>query len=212
MKAVFPQNNDLYAITDFALSCGRSNVQVVQELLAAGVRLIQYREKDRKMGVMLEECRAIREMTKAAGAIFIVNDHIDLALLVKADGVHVGQDDLPVPAVRELVGADMLIGLSTHSPEQARNAVAAGADYIGVGPIYATKTKKDVCEPVGLEYLEYVATKLNIPFTAIGGIKVENVKDVLARGAKNIAIISAIVNQPDIAVAVHAFKTQMQAG
>lgn len=206
MKVVFPQNDSLYALTDFGLSLGRSNVQVVKELLDAGIKLIQYREKDRKMGVMLEECRAIRALTHEAGAIFIVNDHIDLAMLVKADGVHVGQEDLPVPAVRELVGPDMIIGLSTHAPAEAHAAKEAGADYIGVGPIYATQTKKDVCEPVGLEYLEYVAKHVGLPFTAIGGIKVHNVAEVKAHGAHNFAVISALVGQRDIAAAVNDFN------
>ena len=159
---------DLYALTDDALSLGRPVLDVAKALLGAGIRILQYREKDKKAGRMLEECRALRELTRAAGACLIVNDHVDIALLCEADGVHVGQDDLPVPEVRRLVGPDMIIGLSTHSPEQARAAEAAGADYIGVGPIYPTQTKKDVCAPVTLDYLDWVVANSPLPFVAIG--------------------------------------------
>lgn len=125
---------DLYALTDDNLSLGRPVLEVAQALLDSGIKILQYREKDKKAGKMLEECLALRRMTRAAGACFIVNDHVDIAILCDADGVHVGQDDLPLPAVRRLVGPDMIVGLSTHTPEQAKEALAAGADYIGVGP------------------------------------------------------------------------------
>ena len=142
-------DTDIYCLTGEKFSLGRSNVEVVREMLDAGVRLIQYREKEKKAGAKLDECRAIREMTRRAGASFIVNDDIDIAILVEADGVHVGQHDLPVEEVRRLVGRDMAIGLSTHTPEEARDAVRRGADYIGVGPIFKTFTKEDVVDPVG---------------------------------------------------------------
>ena len=176
-------NTDIYAITAEEYSLDRSNIEVVNELVKAGIKIIQYREKEKKKLYQFEECKVIREITRAAGVTFIVNDNVDLALLVGADGVHVGQDDLPLEEVRRLVGDKMMIGLSTHSPEQARDA-----DYIGVGPIFATKTKKDVCDPVGLEYLEYVAKNTNIPFVAIGGIKEHNLKEVKDRGATCIAM------------------------
>ena len=160
------ENNQVVALDN--LSLGRPVLEVARALLDSGIRILQYREKDKKAGKMLEECRALREMTRSAGACFIVNDHVDIAILCEADGVHVGQDDLPVPAVRSLVGPNMIIGLSTHSPEQARAAVAMGADYIGVGPIYPTQTKKDVCAPVTLDYLDWVVQNISLPFVAIG--------------------------------------------
>ena len=114
---------------------------------------------------MYDECLALRDLTRQAGATFIVNDHVDLALLVEADGVHIGQEDLPPAAVRKLLGPGKIIGLSTHGPSQARAAQTSGlVDYIGVGPIFATKTKKDVCDPVGLEYLDYVARTHRLAF------------------------------------------------
>jgi thiamine-phosphate pyrophosphorylase len=189
----------LYGLTAEKFSLGRPNAEVVRAMLDAGVRIIQYREKTKKMGAKFEECLALRTMTREYGAAFIVNDDIDLALLVDADGVHVGQEDLPVAAVRRLVGADRAIGLSTHSPEQARAAVAAGADYIGVGPIFATRTKDDVCAPVGLSYLDYVVREIALPFVAIGGIKEHNLGEVAGHGARCAALVTEIVGARDIA-------------
>jgi len=137
-------------------------------------------------------------MTQQYGALFIINDHLDLALAVGADGVHIGQDDLPLSKVRELVGPHLLIGVSTHSPAQAKVAVSGGADYIGVGPLFATKTKIDVCQPVGLDYLEYVVKNLTIPFVAIGGIKEHNLAEVIKTGAQTVALVTEIVGDPDI--------------
>jgi thiamine-phosphate pyrophosphorylase len=188
----------LYGLTAEKFSLGRGNAEVVRAMLDAGVRLVQYREKTMKMGAKYEECLILRAMTREAGAAFIVNDDIDLALLVGADGVHVGQEDLPVAAVRALVGEGTAIGLSTHSPEQARAAVAAGADYIGVGPIFATQTKDDVCAPVGLSYLDFVVREIGLPFVAIGGIKEHNLAEVAARGGRCAALVTEIVGAPDI--------------
>ena len=202
--------NRLYALTDAELCLGRPTPLVVKALLDAGIKIIQYREKNKKAGQMLEECRLIRALTREADATFIVNDHVDLALLVEADGVHVGQDDLPVADVRRLVGPGMLIGLSTHSPEQARAAVAAGADYIGVGPIYATQTKKDVCAPVSLDYLDWVVANITLPHVAIGGIKAHNIHDVVSHGARCCALVSELVGAPDIAAKVAEVRREME--
>lgn len=212
MPAILPGQTDIYALTDRRLSLGRPVTEVVRALLDAGVRLLQYREKHLAAGVMLEECRELRRMTREAGACFIVNDHVDIAMLVGADGVHVGQDDLPVAEVRRLVGPDMIIGLSTHSPEQARAAVTAGADYIGVGPIFATQTKEDVVAPVGLAYLDWVAAHIRLPFVAIGGIKAWNAAEVAAHGAECCALVSALVGAADIGAAVAGARAAVQAG
>ena len=201
----------IYGLTAEKFSLGRSNPDVVRAMLDAGVRIIQYREKTKKMGAKYEECLQLRAMTREAGAAFIVNDDIDLALLVDADGVHVGQEDLPVAAVRSLVGEGRAIGLSTHSPEQARAAVAAGADYIGVGPIYATQTKDDVCAPVGLAYLDYVVREIDLPFVAIGGIKESNLAEVAAHGARCPALVTEIVGAPDIRGKVSALNCILRA-
>jgi thiamine-phosphate pyrophosphorylase len=199
-------DTDLYCLTAEEYSRGRNNIEVVQQMIEAGVKIIQYREKDKKMLYKYEECKKIRELTRQAGVTFIVNDDIDIALLVKADGVHIGQEDLPIEKVRELVGDEMIIGLSTHSPLQAQDAIARGADYIGVGPIFRTFTKKDVCDPVGLEYLEYAVKSVNIPFVAIGGIKENNVAEVAKRGAKCIAMVTEIVGADDIKQKVESIR------
>ena len=197
---------DIYGITAEEHSLGRNNIEVVEQMLAGGVRVIQYREKDKKAREKYLECMKIREMTREAGAVFIVNDDVDIAILVCADGVHVGQDDLPPEEVRRLVGEQMVIGLSTHSPEQARAALAGGVDYIGVGPIFATRTKKDVCDPVGLGYLEYVVRNIKIPAVAIGGIKEHNIGEVARRGACCIALVTEIVGAADIPAKVEALR------
>ncbi len=198
---------DLYGLTSGEHSLGRSNVEVVKQMIAAGIKVIQYREKDKCGREMYHECLVISQLTREAGVTFIVNDHVDLALLVAADGVHIGQDDLPPEKVRQLVGPEMIIGLSTHSPSQAENAVRCGEiDYIGVGPIFATKTKKDVCNPVGLEYLDYVVRNIKLPFVAIGGIKEHNIAAVRRCGAKIAALVTEIVGAQDIEAKVAAIR------
>ncbi|MCG8572627.1 MAG: thiamine phosphate synthase, partial [Spirochaetes bacterium] len=140
----------LYGITAEKFSRGRSNLEVVRQMIASGVETIQYREKTtaKSLKEIYTECCELRKLTREEGVLFIINDFIDIALLCDADGVHIGQDDLPVQAVRRLV-KDKIIGVSTHNPQQAEKAVAEGADYIGVGPIYPTKTKENVCSAVG---------------------------------------------------------------
>ena len=211
MPRILPGETDLYALTDSRLSLGRSVVEVVDALLRAGIRIIQYREKHCKTGIILQECQILRRMTLEAGACFIVNDHADIALLCQADGVHVGQEDIPVPSLRALLGPDTIIGLSTHSPEQARAAASAGADYIGVGPLFATQTKEDVCAPVGLEYLSWAAAHSQLPFVAIGGIKRRNIGEVVRHGAMCCALVSELVGAEDIAARVAEVRACMRA-
>ena len=198
----------VYGITAEKFSLGRGNVAVVEAMIAGGVTTIQYREKrpDKSHRQMLTECRQIRDLTRAAGVLFIVNDYADIALLAEADGVHVGQDDLPVPELRRLLGPAKIIGLSTHTPEQAREAVALGADYIGVGPIFATQTKADVVAPVGFAYLDHVARNSPLPFAAIGGIKETNIGEVVKRGAKTVCLVTDIVGTADIAAKVRTLN------
>lgn len=197
---------DLYGITAEEYSLGRSNIQVVSLLIESGIKVIQYREKEKSMRQKYEECLAIRKMTEEAGVTFIVNDHVDLALLVGADGVHLGQDDLPPEQVRRLTAEKLIIGLSTHAPAQAVSALHAQVDYIGVGPIYSTKTKKDVCAPVGLGYLDYVVKNVKLPFVAIGGIKEHNAAEVCGRGAKCLALVTELVGAADISQKVRALR------
>jgi len=210
MPRILPGETDLYALTDSRLSLGRSVIAVVDALLLAGIRIIQYREKQLKSGAMLQECQILRRMTLEAQACFIINDHADIAMLCQADGVHVGQEDIPVPALRALLGPDKIIGLSTHSPEEGLAAASAGADYIGVGPLFATQTKEDACAPVGLEYLDWAAANSTLPFVAIGGIKRHNIGDVVRHGAKCCALVSELVGAQDIPARVAEVRARMK--
>lgn len=212
MPKILPGETDIYALTDSRLSLGRSVEAVAEALLSSGVKILQYREKKLPAAKMLAECRKLREMTSNAGACFIIDDHVDLALVVGADGVHIGQDDLPVEETRRLVGPDMIIGLSTHSPAQALAAEAARVDYIGVGPIFATQTKEDVVDPVGFEYLDWVVANIKLPFVAIGGIKAGNIASVAAHGARCCAMVSELVGAKDIRGAVSGARKAMWEG
>jgi len=205
-----PLNTDIYGITAEEYSLGRSNIEVVARMIEAGIKIIQYREKEKSDRKKYEECLKIRKMTQDAGVTFIVNDHVDLAVLVGADGIHLGQDDFPPNMVRELTGNKIIIGLSTHSPAQAKAAMNLDVDYIGVGPIFATNTKKDVCAPVGLEYLEYIVKNISLPFVAIGGIKEHNITEVCKRGARCIALVTEIVGAPDIVAKVKSLRTGIE--
>jgi len=167
--------------------------RVLAAALEGGVDVVQLRDKSAPDEELLRAGRLFRRLTREAGALFVVNDRPDLALRLEADGVHVGQDDPPVPEVRELVG-DLLVGLSTHSPAQL--AAAEGVDYVGVGPVYATPTKAGRT-PVGLELVREAARAAAVPWFAIGGIDGTNVGDVVAAGATRIAVVRAIADAPD---------------
>jgi len=189
----------IYGILGEKFSLGRSNVEVAKQMVTAGIDILQYREKvkDKSLKEIYRECREIRTITKDAGVPFIINDYADIALMVGADGIHQGQDDLPVKNLRE-IAPHMMIGCSTHSLEQAEKAIEDGADYIGVGPIFTTQTKEDVCDAVGLDYLDQIVKTHDIPFVAIGGIKRHNLKDVVSRGAKTICLVTEIIGAQNI--------------
>ena len=189
----------IYGILGERFSLGRTNAEVARQMVDAGIDVLQYREKikDKSLRRIYEECCEIREITAAAGIPFIINDYADIALMVGADGIHLGQDDLPVSAVRK-IAPEMMIGCSTHSPEQAEKAIEDGADYIGAGPVFTTQTKEDVCAAVGLSYLDHVVKTHDIPFVAIGGIKRSNLREVLSQGAKTVCLVTEIIGADDI--------------
>lgn len=205
-----PLPDGLYGILGEKFSRGRSNLEVAEEMIRAGVDVLQYREKvkDKSLKEIFRECRELRKMTRDAGIPLIINDFVDIALLVEADGVHQGQDDLPLKELRRLA-PEMIVGYSTHSPEQARQAILDGADYIGVGPIFSTRTKENVCDPVGLEYLDYVVQHHDIPFVALGGIKLHNLEQVLSHGAKTICLVTEIIGADNIGERVQQIKQQI---
>ena len=195
----------LYAIIDNSLTPSVSNIEIAKKVLAGGAGILQLRGKGLSSKELLEQAREIREIAREAGAIFIVNDRADVALLADADGVHLGQDDLPIAKAREILGREKLIGLSTHNLKQAIKAESEGADYIGFGPVFGTTTKADAEEAKGLQALREIRKSVNIPIVAIGGINIENVIDVISAGADAVAVISAIVKAGDIEGATRRF-------
>jgi thiamine-phosphate pyrophosphorylase len=207
-KPPFP--GGLYGLTGEAFSLGRKNAEVIRLLVEGGVKIIQYREKKKPVREKLAECRELRRITRNTGALLIVNDDPLLALETDADGVHIGQDDYPPALVRSIVGPDRIIGLSTHDPGQAAAAVKEDIDYIGVGPIFPTRTKEDVCGAVGLEYLTHVVRTHAIPFVAIGGINGDNLPDVVRAGARTVAMVTSLVGAEDIARTVRHFNHVME--
>ena len=199
----------VYGITGDNFAHGKSNLECVKAMIEGGIKIIQYRDKTKSIKEKVKEAKEIRELCRKHGVVFIVNDHIDIALLVDADGVHIGQDDMSPADVRKLIGNNKIIGLSTHSEEQGMKAyLDPDVDYIGVGPIFPTTTKDTA--PVGLEYLEYVVKNLHLPFTAIVGIKEHNIHEIISRGAKNVCLVSDIVGAPDIAEKVRELQKLMK--
>ena len=198
----------LYGITAENFSKGRSNYEVVTEMIKSGIKIVQYREKFKSLREKLEESKILCELCKKNNVLFIVNDHVDIALMVDADGVHVGQEDMPVSEIRKILGANKIIGLSTHSVEDADKAVLQDVDYIGVGPIFPTTTKDRTA--VGIEYMEYVEKNINLPYIAIGGIKEANLLQVVEKGARRIALVSEIVGADDIVEKVDSLNNIMQ--
>ncbi len=177
--------------------------------LAAGIRFFQYRNKSGPARTIYETARVLSSIAKSTGALFIVNDRADIAAACGANGVHLGQDDLPLKDARKLLGKNMLIGISTHSRKQAREAEQAGADYIGFGPIFKTATK-DAGETQGCSRLSDIKKSVSIPVVAIGGITLDNVQDVINAGADGVAVISAILSAPDIKQAAEQMATLIQ--
>ncbi|MTI66261.1 MAG: thiamine phosphate synthase [Firmicutes bacterium] len=190
-------NTDIYGITSEEFSLGRSNIEVVKNMIEARIKVIQYREKNKSKHEKYIECKKIRDITKEKDVIFIVNDDVDIAMSINADGIHLGQDDMPIKEVRKL-SKNMMIGISTHNKNQAKKAVKDGADYIGVGPIFKTNTKKNVEKSEGLKYLKWVSENIDIPYVSIGGINESNISEVKKYGGKCFAMISEIVASKDI--------------
>jgi len=186
---------DLYVVITEAFCAGRTALEVLAQALAAGVRLVQLREKDMDGRRFYGRAVEFRRMTTAAGALLIVNDRVDIALAAGADGVHVGQDDLPVGAVRK-IAPQLIVGASTHSLEEALAAQEAGASYVNIGPIFATQTKPTTV-PLGPEVIDKIAPRLRIPWTTMGGITQANIEQVVSRGARHPAVMSAVTAAPD---------------
>lgn len=179
--------------------------------VGAGVRMVQYRNKTASTRVLYDEARILSGICAGSGARLIINDRVDIALAVGADGVHIGQEDMPYTAARKLLGSGRIIGVTVHGVEEAVEAEAAGADYLGVSPIFATGTKGDAGEPCGTSTLAAIRRAVGIPIAAIGGIDIENAGEVIAAGADMVCAISAVVSKPDVAAEIRRFQEIFEA-
>lgn len=191
-----------YFITDDDLSLNGS-FSDVKAAIQAKVEVIQYRCKVQSMKFMYQQAKKLKQLSQ--GALFIVNDRIDLALAVAADGVHLGQDDMPCDLARKILGPDRVIGISVHNIEQASIAQEQGASYIGIGAVFATNTKAEAI-PLGLKLVEQVKKQVSIPVVAIGGLNLENVKQVIDAGIDAVCAISAVVTKQDVAQEILKFQ------
>lgn len=205
-------NCELYAITDRRLSRGRSSAAVMEQAILGGVTLVQLREKEAGGREFLEEAEALLKVTRRFGIPLIINDRLDIALAVGAEGVHVGQEDVPCRVARRLLGPDKIIGVSASNIEEARQAEADGADYLGVGAVFPTGTKADAGEAIGLAALKAIRAAVRIPVVAIGGINAQNAAAVAATGVDGLAVVSAIVAAPDPAEAARRLVAAFRAG
>jgi thiamine-phosphate pyrophosphorylase len=205
----------LYAFVDTAYLHGRTPEFVSQQLCNGGADLIQLRAKNSSIETVRRLADVIVPITRAANVGLVINDHLNVAREVGAEFCHLGQEDFFDAGhthIHQLstINHQLKIGLSTHAPEQAQRAVAAGADYIAIGPIFATGTKP-TAKPVTLEYVRWAAENVKVPWFAIGGINLQNIDDVLAAGATRICVVSAILNAPDVAKACAEFKRKLTA-
>ncbi len=198
----------LYAIVD-PLATGRDPVTLGLALLEGGARCLQLRLKDTSARELVAVARALRAPTRAAGALMIVNDRPDVAAAADADGVHLGQDDVPVAVARAVLGDGRLVGVSTHDPSQVERAVRDGADYLGVGPIYATASKLGALPARGLALLHAVRPLTTLPLVAIGGIDADTAVAVRRAGADAVAMIGALVQADDVAAAVRTVLNRL---
>ena len=195
---------DLYVVITEAFCAGRPSLSVLDQVLAAGVSLVQLREKDLEGRDLFELAVAYRRRTEAAGALLIIDDRLDIALAAGADGVHLGQADLPVAAARR-VAPELMVGASSHSLEEALAAQEAGAGYVNIGPIFPTATKPGAVF-LGVAAISRIAPRLRIPWSTMGGINQSNIAQVVARGARHPAVMSAVTAAPDIGAAARALR------
>ncbi|WP_077612167.1 thiamine phosphate synthase [Clostridium sp. Marseille-P2415] len=199
----------LYAVTDQACAGEKNLIKQIGEALSSGVTLLQLREKHLDKKAFLEEAIMVRELTNHYNIPLIINDDVEIALQCGADGVHVGQDDLPPAKVRRLIGPDRILGVTAKTIEQAKKAWEDGADYIGSGAVFQSTTKKEAL-PITMEQLCDICRSVPIPVTAIGGITYENVSSLRGTGIAGIAVVSGIFGQKDIPAAVRTLKERVQ--
>lgn len=202
---------DLYVVTDVEVGRGLSHLDQARLAVAGGADVVQLRDKTMNTSALLREARAIREVTAAAGALFIVNDRLDVALAVGADGVHLGQADLPVEEARVLAPPGFIVGISVGDVAEAVEAATGGADYVALSPTFSTASKADAGPGHGLATLRAIRSAVSVPLLGIGGIGPENVAAVISAGADGVAVISAVVGQEDVTAAARTMKNLVAA-
>ncbi len=200
----------VYVITDRRVAGDRSILEVVRAALRGGATVVQLREKEATTRQMIELGRALHRITQEAGVPLIVNDRVDVALAIGAEGVHVGQDDMPAALARRLIGPDRILGVSAGTVEEAIQAQQDGADYLGVGDVYGTPSKPDAGEPIGVEGLAEITRAVSIPVVAIGGIRPDNAVAAIRAGASGVAVISAVVGAPDPEAAARRLREAVE--
>jgi len=201
----------LYLVTDSRQSRGRSNLEIVQAAVRGGVTVVQLREKEMTTRQLLAEGRRIRELLRSVGVAFLVNDRVDIALALDADGVHLGKNDMPVETARRLLGDHKIIGMSVEHPDEAEAAVDSGADYLAASPIYITPTKPELETGLGLQGLREIRRRTSLPVIAIGGMNRHTAADVILAGADGVAVVSSIVAADDPETAARDILHEVQA-
>jgi thiamine-phosphate pyrophosphorylase len=194
----------LYLVTDRSFLKDKPLQQAVEEAILGGVTLVQLREKDASTREFYEIAKEVKKVTDHYKVPFLINDRLDIAQAVNADGVHLGQSDMPINTARKILGKDKIIGISAGNVDEALEAEKNGANYIGIGTIFFTGTKKDIDTPIGIESLRKIYSSINIPAVAIGGVNESNFREVLSTGVDGISVISAILGKSDITAASKA--------
>lgn len=199
----------LYLVTDSKLSLGRSNLDIIEAAIDGGVTIVQIREKELGSKDFYDEALRVEELLKRRHIPLIINDRVDIALAVQADGVHIGAEDLPVGVVRSLVGPKMIIGVSVFTPDEARLAEQMGADYLGLSPIFITATKPELTHQIGIDGIPAIRKSTSIPLVGIGSMNASNAFEAVSAGLDGVAVVSGIVSQNDIMAAAKAIKAEV---
>lgn len=207
-----PRDWDVYLVTDRAFSMGRSTLEIVEQAVAGRVSVVQLREKDLSTKDFYREGLRIRDILRASGVPLIINDRIDIALALDAEGIHIGQDDMPLDVARKIVGPDRIIGLSVNELGHINPENAALANYFAISPVFPTPTKTDTTEPWGLEGLRKARSLTDLPLVAIGSIKLENTRTVVEAGADSVAVVTAITAAQDPADATRQLLREVRLG
>lgn len=203
------RRTDVYPVVTSEFCAGRSPIEVVESLLAGGARILQIREKTMPDRPFLNLLRRIRELTWDCGALLIVDDRVDAALIAQADGVHLGQEDLPLPDARR-IAPDLLIGVSTHNADEIARTQDEGCSYLNIGPVFPTKTKQLACTFLGLDQLRTLIPLVRVPFSVMGGIKHEHLAELKAAGAGRVAAVTAFTQAPDPGTEVSKWRAALR--